>query len=36
MWKGYERGNVYTSSQLAEALEEAFDDEVQLIEHNGI
>lgn len=36
MWKGYERGKVYIASQLAEAVEEAFDDEVQLIEHSGI
>ena len=36
MWKGYENGKVYEASQLATALEEAFDDSVKLIDSNGI
>lgn len=35
MWKGY-KGNVYEASQLAVALEEAFDDSVEVINSNGV
>jgi len=36
MWKGYERGKVYTASQLADALNEAFDETVETIKSTGI
>ena len=37
MWTGYEKGQVYQASQLADALKEAFEEqEVELVRDNKI